>query len=73
MRSTAVPLYVPGARIPATLMPTFGCVSKRFSLVDSKTDGEMKDLQLPMTAVLTTSVKRVFWFAAVLFLRRAVV
>lgn len=26
-RSTAVPLYSPAARIPGTLMPTFGCVS----------------------------------------------
>jgi hypothetical protein len=31
------------------------------------------DVQLPMTAVLTTRVKRVFWLAAVLFFNRAVV
>lgn len=30
-------------------------------------------LQFPMTTVLTSNVKRVAWFSAVLFLRRAVV
>jgi hypothetical protein len=29
-RFTWVPLYVPGARIPGTLMPTFGIVSKLY-------------------------------------------
>lgn len=31
-RSTEVPLYSPAARIPGTLMPTFGCVSVRSQL-----------------------------------------
>jgi hypothetical protein len=36
-------------------------------------DGMERHVQLPMTAVLTTRVNRVIWFAAVLFINRAVV
>ena len=32
-----------------------------------------RHVQLPMTAVLTTRVNKVIWFAAVLFINRAVV
>jgi hypothetical protein len=71
-RSTAVPLTMPGARIHGTLMPTLGVVSA----MDQPRALRLKesvDLQFPMTAVLTTRVKRVIWFAAVLFFNRAVV
>ena len=36
-------------------------------------DGIERNIQLPMTAVLTTRVNNVIWFAAVLFIKRAVV
>lgn len=38
-----------------------------------KTMYQWVGLQFPMTTVLTTRVRRVAWFSAVLFFRRAVV
>lgn len=71
-RLTAVPLYVPLARIPGTAIPTFGLVSE---VQISKYYQCMMclDLQFPMMTVLTTRVNRVAWLAAVLFIKRAVV
>jgi hypothetical protein len=66
-----VPFTMAGARIPGTLMPTLGLVSARDQRVAR--GGDSVDLQLPMTAVLTTRVNNVFWLAAVLFVNRAVV
>jgi hypothetical protein len=72
-RLTLVPLYSPAARIPGTAMPTFGLVSRDDYQIQSSSCDCDDDLQLPMTAVLTTRVKRVFWLAAVLFVNNAVV
>jgi hypothetical protein len=71
-RLTLVPLTSPSARIPGTLMPTFGVVSMEHQQVLEE-NGISMYLQFPMTAVLTTRVKRVIWFSAVLFVNRAVV
>jgi hypothetical protein len=70
-RLTSVLLTMPGARIPGTLMPTFGWVSGTRQRL--RRGWKRADLQLPMTAVLTTRVNKVNWFAAVLFFNRAVV
>jgi hypothetical protein len=74
-RLTAVPLYMPGARIPSTLMPTFGCVSTRAVSFTPlyPVNAAVLHLQFPMTAVFTTRVRRVIWLAAVLFFNSAVV
>lgn len=68
-----MPLNVPGVRIPGTAMPTLGFVSERWRSVIGRKERGTRDIQFPMTAVLTMRVKSVFWFAAVLFTRRAVV
>lgn len=39
----------------------------------TRRDDMERNVQLPMTAVLTTRVNRVIWFAAVLFINKAVV
>lgn len=80
-RFTSVPLTIPGAKMPGTLMPTLGLVSiflHQFSHTFHMGErrgwgGGQKNIQFPITAVFTTSVRRVIWFAAVLFLRSAVV
>jgi hypothetical protein len=62
-RLTAVPLNIPGAKIPGTAL-ALSLLSVQW-LEESGINRVVDDLQLPMTAVLTTRVKTVFWLAAV--------
>lgn len=62
-RFTEVPLNIPGAKIPGTAL-ALSLLSVQW-LEEFAIYRVVDNLQLPMTAVLTTRVKTVFWLAAV--------